>query len=119
MSIFTNDPEVIRLGANVLLLSIVLETGRTINIIIVNALRASGDAKFPLWIGMFTMVGMSVPLGYLFVFKLDMGLAGIWLAIASDEWLRAIIMSLRWRSRSWEKHALVKPDMGEAAIPSH
>ncbi|MBJ6363709.1 MATE family efflux transporter [Paenibacillus sp. GCM10012307] len=119
MSIFTNDPEVIRLGANVLLLSIVLETGRTINIIIVNSLRASGDAKFPLWIGMFTMVGMSVPLGYLFVFKLDMGLAGIWFAIAADEWLRAVIMALRWRSRSWEKHALVRADSGEAVVTSH
>lgn len=108
ISIFTENLEVIKLGANVLLLSIVLETGRTVNMILVNALRASGDAKFPLWVGIFTMIGMSLSLGYLFVFKLDMGLAGIWLAIAADEWIRAIIMSLRWRSRAWEKHALVK-----------
>lgn len=122
MSIFTNDPEIIRLGANVLLLSIALETGRTINIIIINSLRASGDAKFPLWVGMFTMVGMSLPLGYLLVFHLKLGLAGIWLAIAADEWMRAFIMSYRWRSRSWEKHALVKPDMANAdqpPVPAH
>lgn len=120
MSIFTDDPEIIRLGAQVLLLSIVLETGRTINIIIVNSLRASGDAKFPLWVGMFTMVGMSVPLGYVLVFQLDMGLAGIWLAIAADEWMRAFIMSYRWRSRSWEKHALVKPDVADQpTVPAH
>ncbi len=120
MSIFTDDPEIIRLGAQVLLLSIVLETGRTINIIIVNSLRASGDAKFPLWVGMFTMVGMSVPLGYVLVFQLDMGLAGIWLAIAADEWMRAFIMSYRWRSRSWEKHALVKPDVADQPpVPAH
>ena len=105
---FTNNQEIIKLGANVLLLSIVLETGRTINIILVNSLRASGDAAFPLWVGMFTMVGMSLPLGYWFVFHLDLGLAGIWLAIAADEWARAIIMSIRWKSRAWEKHALVK-----------
>jgi len=109
MSMFTDNQEIIKLGANVLLLSIVLETGRTINIILVNSLRASGDAKFPLWVGMFTMVGMSLPLGYWFVFHLDLGLAGIWLAIAADEWARAVIMSIRWKSRKWEKHALVNP----------
>ncbi|GMK40363.1 MATE family efflux transporter [Paenibacillus sp. CCS19] len=108
ISMFTTDNEIIRIGAHILLYSIVLETGRTINIILVNSLRAAGDAKYPLWIGMVTMVGISVPLGYLFVFKLDMGLPGIWLAIASDEWLRAIIMSFRWKSRRWEKYALVK-----------
>ncbi|MWC29451.1 MATE family efflux transporter [Paenibacillus sp. MMS18-CY102] len=108
MGIFTSNEEIIKLGAHVLLFSIVLETGRTINIILINSLRAAGDAKYPLWIGMITMVGISVPLGYLLVFKLDMGLPGIWLAIASDEWLRAIIMYFRWKSRKWEKHALVK-----------
>lgn len=110
ISMFTDDPEVIRIGTQVLLYSIVLETGRTINIILVNSLRASGDAKYPLWIGIFTMIGISVPLGYLLVFKLDMGLPGIWLAIASDEWLRAIIMYFRWKSRKWERYALVKRD---------
>lgn len=106
---FTDDAEVLRLGAQVLLYSLILETGRTINIIIVNSLRASGDAKYPLYVGMFTMVGMSLPLGYLFVAVLGMGLPGIWLAIAADEWIRAIIFYFRWKSRAWERHALVKP----------
>jgi len=109
MSIFTEDTNVIAIGASVLLLSIILESGRTINIIIVNSLRASGDASFPLYVGIFTMVGMSLPLGYLFVFKMDMGLAGIWLVIVADEWARDFIMSYRWMSRGLEKHALVKP----------
>ncbi|MTH53744.1 MATE family efflux transporter [Bacillus mangrovi] len=108
MSMFTDNQEIIELGANVLLLSIVLETGRTINIVLINSLRAAGDAQFPVWMGMISMVGMSVPLGYLLVFQLDLGLAGIWLAIAADEWTRAIIMYFRWKSRKWEKFALVK-----------
>ena len=110
VGLFTDDAEILKLCAQVLLYSIVLETGRTINIVIVNSLRAAGDAKYPLWIGMVTMMGMSLPLGYLFVFQMDMGLPGIWLAIAADEWIRAIIFSFRWRSRAWEKHALVGPN---------
>ncbi|MBS2970614.1 MATE family efflux transporter [Metabacillus sp. KIGAM252] len=108
MEMFTDNKEIIELGANVLLLSVVLETGRTINIVLINSLRAAGDAQFPVWMGMISMVGISVPLGYFLVFHLDMGLAGIWLAIAADEWTRGVIMFFRWKSRKWEKFALVK-----------
>lgn len=110
MGLFSDDPEIIRMGASVLLLSILLETGRTINIVLINSLRASGDARYPVLIGALSMVGMSLPLGYFFVFHLDLGLPGIWLAIAADEWTRAFIMFFRWKSRKWEKHALVKHD---------
>lgn len=107
MSLFTHDPEIIKLGTSVLILSILLETGRTVNIVLINSLRAAGDATFPVWMGMISMVGMSVPLGYFLVFHLHLGLAGIWLAIASDEWSRAIIMFYRWKSRNWQRYALV------------
>ena len=110
MKIFTDDPEIIQIGSSVLLLSILLETGRTLNIVIINSLRAAGDAKYPVLIGSFSMVLMSLPLGYFFVFHLDLGLAGVWLAIAADEWTRAIIMFFRWKSRKWEKYALVQPE---------
>jgi putative MATE family efflux protein len=113
MSLFTDDQKIVHLGAHVLLYSILLETGRTFNIVLINSLRAAGDAKFPVWMGLISMVGMSLPLGYLFVFQLDLGLTGIWLAIAADEWLRAVIMFFRWKSKSWENYALVKPDVPE------
>ena len=109
IGMFTDDTEVLKIATTVLLLSILLETGRTMNIVIINSLRAAGDAKFPVLIGAFSMVIMSLPLGYLFVFHLNMGLPGIWLAIATDEWTRAIIMYFRWKGRAWEKFALVPP----------
>ncbi|WP_145149661.1 MATE family efflux transporter [Paenibacillus xylanexedens] len=116
VSLFTDNPEVIRIAAQVILLSIVLETGRTTNIVIINSLRAAGDAKFPVYMGLISMVCLSLPLGYLFVFQLNMGLAGIWLAIAADEWTRALIMYFRWKSRAWEKHALVDHDEEDHGI---
>lgn len=110
MHIFTDNPEVIAIGASVLALSIVLETGRTMNIVVINSLRASGDARFPVKIGFLSMVCMSLPLGYFFVFVLDWGLVGIWLAISADEWVRAIIVYFRWKSRKWERFALISPN---------
>ena len=109
MSLFTDNPEVIKLGVSVLALSLLLETGRTVNITVINSLRASGDARYPVKIGFLSMVCMSLPLGYLLVFVLDLGLVGVWLAISADEWTRAIIMLFRWKSRKWERYALVSP----------
>ncbi|MCL6602058.1 MAG: MATE family efflux transporter [Paenibacillus sp.] len=108
IGLFTDNQNIIVMGAQVILLSFFLETGRTTNLVIINSLRASGDAKFPVYMGLLSMVCMSLPLGYFLVFTLDLGLAGVWLATAADEWVRAIIMYFRWRSRAWEKHALVK-----------
>ncbi|MNN96955.1 MATE family multidrug exporter [compost metagenome] len=77
--------------------------------VIINSLRAAGDARFPVLMGVCSMWGVSVPLAYLLGVHLEIGLLGIWIAFAVDEWLRGLIMLLRWRSRAWEKKALVKP----------
>jgi len=113
---FTDDQEIIQIATKVLMLSLLLETGRTLNIVFINSLRASGDAKYPVWIGILSMVLMSLPLGYFLVFVLDLGLVGVWLAIAADEWNRGIIMFFRWRSKAWQKYALV--DQKEESVPA-
>jgi putative MATE family efflux protein len=109
IGMFTENPEIIAAGASIFLLSIVLEPGRTFNMVIINSLRAAGDARFPVLMGVCSMWGVSVPLAYLLGVHLGIGLLGIWIAFAVDEWLRGLIMLLRWRSRAWEKKALVKP----------
>ncbi|WP_068778695.1 MATE family efflux transporter [Paenibacillus sp. GM2] len=109
IGMFTKDPDIIAVGATIFLLSIVLEPGRTFNTVIINSLRAAGDARFPVMMGVLSMWGVSVPLAYALGVHFGFGLLGIWIAFAVDEWLRGLIMLLRWRSRAWEKKALVKP----------
>lgn len=114
--LFTDDVDVISIATTVLVFGFFLETGRSVNIVLVNSLRAAGDAKYPLFIGAFSMILMSVPLGYFLVFTMNLGLVGVWLAIATDEWVRAIIFFFRWRSRKWEKHALVEPEEAKVVL---
>src|SRR5690606_26195333 len=47
LGIFTDDPEIIHLGSTILLLTFILEPGRAFNIVLINALRAAGDVRFP------------------------------------------------------------------------
>lgn len=115
IGLFTNDPDILKLATQMVVLSLVLETGRSLNLVMVPALRAAGDAKYTVYWGIVSMVFMSLPLGYLLVFVLDMGLAGVWLAIAADEWARGIIMLFRWRSQAWRGKALVAAKPSSAA----
>ena len=107
MRIFTNDKEIIHTGGKLLLLCLILEPGRTFNILVVNSLRATGDAAFSVKIGVLSMWGIAVPISYFLGIHMGLGLAGIWIAFIVDEWERGIVMYFRWRSRAWEKKVLV------------
>ncbi|KPV57391.1 transporter [Paenibacillus sp. A3] len=102
LGLFTNDPEVIRLGQTLMLLSLLLEAGRACNVIVIGALNAAGDVKFPVVMGLISMWGLSIPLAYLFGIVWNLGIPGIWLAFIVDEFLRGASMLLRWRSRKWQ-----------------
>lgn len=102
----TDDQGIIQLLLPIFLLSVFLEPGRTINIVMVNALRASGDAKFPLLTAVLFMWGIAIPLGYFLGIKMEMGLIGIWIGFFVDEWVRGLTNAWRWRSRKWQSKRL-------------
>ncbi|WP_217592054.1 MATE family efflux transporter [Cohnella sp. GbtcB17] len=120
LGLFTRDQDVISTGSMLLLLTVALEPGRSINLVILGALRALGDIKFAVYLGMASMWGISVVLSYVLSVSLEMGLAGIWIAFAVDEWLRGLVLLKRWRSRSWfRKEALsIANDTHSPSTPS-
>lgn len=85
IGIFTDNTSVVNLGHKIMFICIFLEIGRTANLVIINSMRAAGDVKFPTYLGMASMWGVSVLLGYLFGIVFDFGLVGIWIAMALDE----------------------------------
>jgi putative MATE family efflux protein len=105
LGLFTRDPVIISGGALLLRLGLVLEPGRVFNIVVISSLRATGDARFPLKMGIASMWGIWVPLAWLLGLELGLGLPGVWLAMMADEWFRGIIMYVRWRRRRWVAHA--------------
>ncbi len=108
IGLFTNDKEIILLGQKVLFVCVFLEIGRTANLVIINSMRAAGDIKFPTYLGMASMWGVSVLLGYVFGIVLDMGLVGIWIAMAMDEILRGVVVFVRWLRGSWRNKSVVE-----------
>jgi Na+-driven multidrug efflux pump len=107
LTLFTSNPEIIASASTLLWLTVLLEPGRTCNVVIINALRATGDARFPVAVGavsmLFVMAGGSWLLGVHF----KLGLVGVWIAYAADEWLRGMIMARRWCAHGWVPSAML------------
>ncbi|MEI7536904.1 MAG: MATE family efflux transporter [Comamonadaceae bacterium] len=101
LTLFTHDPQIIASATTLLWLTVLLEPGRTCNIVIINALRATGDARFPVAAGaasmLFVMAGGSWLLGVHF----KLGLLGVWIAYSADECLRGLAMAARWFGHGW------------------
>lgn len=104
---FTDNAAIIKLGQKVLLICVFLEFGRTANLVIINSLKAAGDVKFPTYLGMVSMWGVSVLIGYLLGVVSGLGLVGIWIAMAMDEILRGIVVYIRWMNGKWRGKKVV------------
>lgn len=107
MDIFTDDPLIIGLGATILLIDIVLEMGRVVNLVVIGGLKAAGDVNFPMYAGIISMWGVSTLGAYIFGIHLGFGLAGIWFAMLLDECLRAVLMIIRWRGGKWRDRLVI------------
>lgn len=107
LKLFTSNEEIIALGIKVLAVDIFLEFGRCTNVIIINCLRAAGDVRFPVYIGVMSMWGVSVFLSYIFGIVFHWGIIGVWFALGCDEVLRGIIMFIRWKGKIWYSKSLV------------
>jgi len=104
--IFTDNPAIIQSGSILLLITILLEPGRSLNLVILGALRALGDIHFAVYLGIISMWGISVVVSYFLAIHLELGLIGIWIAFVIDEWLRGLILLKRWKMRIWLRKSM-------------
>jgi putative MATE family efflux protein len=69
--------------------------------------RASGDAKFPMIVGILSMFFCRIALAYLLAIYFNMGMFGTWVAMFIDWIVKAIIFVYRYISGKWTKfHAI-------------
>ena len=107
MGLVTDNQEIIQLAKDVLFIEIFLEIGRGANIVLVQCLQAAGDIRIPVFVGVFGMWIFAVSLSYYFGIVLGWGLVGVWVAMAIDEIIRALIFVWRWQSNKWKGRSLI------------
>ena len=107
-SMLTNNEEIIKLGVTVMIVDVLVEIGRAVNIYATNALRSAGDVNYPFYVGLVVQWIVSVGFSYLFGIYWGWGLVGMWCAFLLDENIRALIFVRRWNSLKWAKKSFVK-----------
>lgn len=101
LTLFTRDASIIAQATTLLWIAVLLEPGRTCNVVIINALRATGDARFPVAAGALSMLLVMAGGSWLLGVYFKLGLVGVWIAYAVDEWLRGLMMAARWTRLGW------------------
>lgn len=107
LRLYTENPEVIRLGSACLWCDVILQPFKSANVVLTSTLRAAGDSKFPAIFGSLMMWTLGLASALFLAFVLDLGLVGLWLGMACDEIYRSCANFWRLKSGKWKKAAVI------------
>jgi putative MATE family efflux protein len=93
----------------VLWLNIAVEGARTVNIILGESLKTTGDAWFLGTISLFSLMFFAIGGSFLFAYVFESGVVGIFIALTIDEAFKALVFMWRWSTRRWTTRTLVIP----------
>lgn len=102
--VFNPDPEVIAVGATLLIYAAVFQVFDGTAMVGTGVLRGSGDTRWPSLVSIGIAWGVFVPLVYLMIIRLDLGVTGGWLA--ASIWIGTLGLAMfggvckrRWTER--------------------
>jgi putative MATE family efflux protein len=101
MRIFTDDPEVVRLGVPLLAIGALFQLFDAFGIISEGALRGAGDTRWPFLVHSALGWGFFVPLAYLLGFVLGGGLTGAWAGGMIYVIVLSSVLVWRFHSGAW------------------
>lgn len=107
LRLYTDNPEVIKLGRICLWCDVAVQPFKAINFIITTSLRAAGDSKFTAIVGSVMMWTLGLAASLILAFVVGLGLPGLWLGMAADELFRSVVNFWRLRSGRWKTKAVV------------
>jgi MATE family multidrug resistance protein len=93
--LFTPDPDIIRAGAQFLLVAAAFQLFDGLQTVATGALRGAGDTKSPMIANFVAYWLIGLPAGYLLCFRLHWGALGIWIGLCGG--LMIIGSALLWK----------------------
>lgn len=102
------DVDLLKIAQRVMIIDLVLEIGRAFNIIFVRTMQTSGDILFPTILSIIFCWVVAVGGSFILGGKktLGLGLEGVWIAMALDECMRALIFLFRFKSGKWARKSI-------------
>jgi putative MATE family efflux protein len=107
IGMFTDNEAILQLASTILWIDVILEIGRTFNLVLILSARGAGDVRFPMVIAIIVMWIVGLGTGVTLATVFNMQLVGIWIGLTCDEWVRGLLMMLRWRGEKWKQFKMV------------
>ncbi|GIJ78823.1 putative efflux protein, MATE family [Micromonospora phaseoli] len=125
MRIFTDDPDVVRVGQLLLAMGLVYLPSSAVIMNTAGALRGVGQVRYPALVGIVVLWTVFLPLAYTLSLPLGLGVLGVMIAMGVDENLRAVLLVLRWRrliaspdGTALLARTLISPSNRRSTVPS-
>jgi Na+-driven multidrug efflux pump len=108
LRIFTDDPEVTRLGTSFLKIVAILQIPLAITMVLSGSLKGAGDTRFLFWSTVVGSWGIRVPFAWLFAAAFKFNLTAVWSLMVADWFTRMCILTYRYRTERWQTGNLVQ-----------
>ncbi len=118
LTALTNDMEVVALGALYLQLMATVQIPQNLSGVLGGALRGSGDTRAPMYVAAIGLWGIRLPLAYFLAFVMKMEIAGVWIAMTVDLFVRFVIIAVRYRGVSRTRATETGGSAGEVGTQS-
>lgn len=101
VGLYNSDPEIIRIGGQIMLFVAFLQPFQSSQFIIAGGLRGAGDTKAT---AIFTFITVLLvrPIVAIILVKFGLGLYGAWAAMATDQILHSALVLYRYNSGKWK-----------------
>jgi Na+-driven multidrug efflux pump len=110
--------QIIDAGVSALRVIAFAQPFQAIGFVLAGTLRGGGDTRFPMFSTGISMWVFRIPLAYAFAITLNLGLAGVYLAMATDNAILMVLNIWRYRQGKWTKSRLAAHhDIEESTIP--
>lgn len=98
---FTKEPEILDMATVALRLVSICQPFQAVSMVLSGCLRGAGDTKAVLWITTIGMFAIRIPITYLFLYKMEIGLAGAWIVMTIDLAFRSIACYRVFKKGKW------------------
>lgn len=99
---FTDDPGIVRHGAQYLRIIIISDIFLPLEVVLAGAFSGAGDTKPPFFIS-FPITTLRIPLSYLFAVTLGWGTVAIWIVIGATTLLKGTLQLYVFSRGNWAK----------------
>jgi multidrug resistance protein, MATE family len=99
IGLFSRDPDVLRVGASLLLLAAVFQLFDGIQGVITGTLRGIGDTRTPMIVNLLAHWLLGLPIGYTLCFMLGWGVYGLWVGLSLGLIIVGVILLWVWTKK--------------------